>query len=136
MHYCIIRVCHIKRRKLSWACHNCFIAGHGTLPSYRCGLISKSAITTYRTLKCALSDLMHCFRSIWLVRCHVTSNKPLIHRSVTMGLSGSYNTPQTTNNPRCIPYIIAQCAVASCTARQFAQRGCRWNFHRNIHDKE
>ena len=25
--------------------------------------------------KCALSDLMHCFRSIWLVRCHVTSNK-------------------------------------------------------------
>ena len=35
---------------------------------------AKSAITTYRTLKCALSDLMHCFRSIWLVRCHVTSN--------------------------------------------------------------
>ena len=27
VHYCIIRVCHIKRRKLSWACHNCFIAG-------------------------------------------------------------------------------------------------------------
>ena len=25
------------------------------------GLISKSAITTYCTLKCALSDLMHCF---------------------------------------------------------------------------
>ena len=47
--------------KLSWACHNCFIAGHGTLPFYRCGLISKSAITTYCTLKCALSDLMHCF---------------------------------------------------------------------------
>ena len=37
------------------------IAGHGTLPFYRCGLISKSAITTYCTLKCALSDLMHCF---------------------------------------------------------------------------
>ena len=34
VHYCIIRVCHIKRRKLSWACHNCFIAGHGTLPFY------------------------------------------------------------------------------------------------------
>ena len=30
VHYCIIRVCHIKRRKLSWACHNCFIAGHMT----------------------------------------------------------------------------------------------------------
>ena len=28
VNYCIIRVCHIKRRKLSWACHNCFIAGH------------------------------------------------------------------------------------------------------------
>ena len=27
VHYCIIRVCHIKRRKLSWACHN---AGHMT----------------------------------------------------------------------------------------------------------
>ena len=39
--------------------HNCFIAGLGTLPFYRCGLISKSAITTYCTLKCALSDLMH-----------------------------------------------------------------------------
>ena len=75
VHYCIIRVCHIKRRKLSWACHNCFIAGHGTLPFYRCGLISKSAIATYCTLKCTLSDLMHCFRSIWLVGCHVTSNK-------------------------------------------------------------
>ena len=35
VHYCIIRVCHIKRRKLSWACHNCFIAGLGTLPFYR-----------------------------------------------------------------------------------------------------
>ena len=71
VHYCIIQVCHIKRRKLSWACHNCF---NGTLPFYRCGLISKSAITTYCTLKCALSDLMHCFRSIWLVGCYVTSN--------------------------------------------------------------
>ena len=30
VHYCIIQVCHIKRRKLSWACHNCFIAGHMT----------------------------------------------------------------------------------------------------------
>ena len=30
VHYCIIRVCHIKRRKLSWVCHNCFIAGHMT----------------------------------------------------------------------------------------------------------
>ena len=30
LHYCIIRVCHIKRRKLSWVCHNCFIAGHMT----------------------------------------------------------------------------------------------------------
>ena len=38
-------------------------------------LISKSAITTYCTLQCALSDLMHCFRSIWLVGCHVNSNK-------------------------------------------------------------
>ena len=28
--YCIIRVCLSKRRKLSRACHNCFIAGHMT----------------------------------------------------------------------------------------------------------
>ena len=57
VHYCIIRVCHIKRSKLSWECHNCFIAGHGTLPFYRCGLISKSAITTYRTLKCTVLEV-------------------------------------------------------------------------------
>ena len=69
----IMHSLHIKRCKLSWACHSCFIAGHMTSDQPDL-LISKSAITTYCTLKCALSDLMHCVRSIWLVGCHVTSN--------------------------------------------------------------
>ena len=55
-----------------------------SVPHFVCSLVveteprplpTKSAITTYCTLKCALSDLMHCFSSIWLVGCHVTSNK-------------------------------------------------------------
>ena len=58
VHYCIIRVCHIKRRKLSWACHNCFIAGHMTSDQPDTDVDFKA---TYCTLKCALSDLMHCF---------------------------------------------------------------------------
>ena len=29
VHYCIIRVCHIKRRKLNWACHKCAPQGGG-----------------------------------------------------------------------------------------------------------
>ena len=30
VHYCIIQVCHIKRRNVSWAGSKCFIAGHMT----------------------------------------------------------------------------------------------------------
>ena len=67
----------------SSAGHNCFIAGHMTSDQSD-SVISKSAITTYCTLKCALSDLMHCFRSIWLVGCHVTSNKEYIFKAKVM----------------------------------------------------
>ena len=43
MHYCIIRVCHIKRRNVSWACSKCFIAGHMTSDQLASELISKAS---------------------------------------------------------------------------------------------
>ena len=73
VHYCII---HIKRRKLSWACYNCFIAGHMTSVQPDTDVDFKDHLL--HTYKCALSDLMHCFRSIWLVGCHVTSNNMVL----------------------------------------------------------
>ena len=42
VHYCIIRVCHIKRRNVSWAGSKCFIAGHMTSDQLASELISKA----------------------------------------------------------------------------------------------
>ena len=41
--YCIIRVCHIKRRNVSWAGSKCFIAGHMTSDQLASELILKLA---------------------------------------------------------------------------------------------
>ena len=44
--YCIIRVCHIKRRNVSWAGSKCFIAGHMTSDQLASELISKASRET------------------------------------------------------------------------------------------
>ena len=41
--YCIIRVCHIKRRNVSWAGSKCFIAGHMTSDQLVSELILKAS---------------------------------------------------------------------------------------------
>ena len=46
VHYCIIRVCHIKRRNVSWAGSKCFIAGHITSDQLASELISKASRET------------------------------------------------------------------------------------------
>ena len=43
VHYCIIRVCHINRRNVSWAGSKCFISGHMTSDQLASELFQKLA---------------------------------------------------------------------------------------------